>query len=79
MTVILYSRPGCHLCDMLKAKLRWIGREHPLQVHDVDVSGDPALEQKYGHRIPVVTIDGIEIADGVAGDEELRKKLGGRR
>lgn len=72
----LYTRPGCHLCDRLKARLRWIGRVRPLRIHEVDISGDPALEEKYGERIPVLVIDGVEVAEGSVTDEELRKKLG---
>ena len=75
----LYSRPGCHLCEVLKGKLHWIGRDDPLDVHEIDVSGDASLEARYGHRVPVLTIDGIEIAEGVVTDDELRRRLAGRR
>jgi glutaredoxin len=75
----LYTRPGCHLCGMLKAKLRWVARDIPLRFDEVDVSGDPELERQYGQRIPVMVVDGVELVEGVVSDEELRKRLGGRK
>ena len=60
MLVRLYSRPGCHLCDVARAVIEAERARTPFGFEDVSVEGDDALELEYGIRIPVVTIDGRE-------------------
>ena len=50
-TFILYSRPGCHLCEMAKTALEKVN----LNITEVSVESDPALEAEYGIEIPVLT------------------------
>ena len=49
---ILYSRHGCCLCEGLEERLRELLPPDHLQV--VDVDGDPALQARYGHSVPVL-------------------------
>jgi glutaredoxin len=58
--VVLYSRPGCHLCDEARAVLEHQRARTPFALREVDVGTDDALELAYGIRIPVVLIDGEE-------------------
>ena len=58
--VVLYSRPGCGLCDEARDVLLAERERTPFDLEEVDVSGDDALELEYGIRIPVVTIDDRE-------------------
>jgi hypothetical protein len=60
ISMTLYSRPECHLCDAMLAELEPLlgGR---VTVKIVDISDDDDLEVRYGLRIPVL----------VAGDSEL--------
>jgi glutaredoxin len=58
--VVLYSRPGCGLCDRAREVLEAQRARTPFVLEEVDVSGDDALEREYGIRIPVVTVDGEE-------------------
>jgi glutaredoxin len=58
--VILYSRPGCHLCDEARAVLLAERERTPFAFEEIDVETDDALELEYGIRIPVVLIDGEE-------------------
>jgi hypothetical protein len=60
MLVRLYSRPGCHLCDLAREVVTAERVRTPFEFDDVSVEGDDALELEYGIRIPVVTIDGEE-------------------
>ncbi|HEY6567630.1 MAG TPA: glutaredoxin family protein [Actinomycetota bacterium] len=60
MLVRLYSRPGCHLCDVAREVILAERARTPFGFEDVSVEGDDALELEYGIRIPVVTIDGEE-------------------
>jgi glutaredoxin len=54
--ITLFSRPGCHLCDVAVTALEEIGE--PFEV--VDITSDPALEAEYWERIPVIMLDGKE-------------------
>lgn len=58
--VILYARPGCHLCDVARETLEAVRSRHPFTLQEVDIETDDALEREYGTRIPVVSIDGDE-------------------
>jgi hypothetical protein len=60
MRVVLYSRPGCHLCDVARDKLLAERERTPFDLDEVSIEGDDALELEYGIRIPVVEIDGRE-------------------
>lgn len=58
--VIVYSRPGCHLCDEAKAVIANAGVGHHFTLEEINIESDPELLRKYKYDIPVVTIDGIE-------------------
>lgn len=58
--VVLYSRPGCHLCDDARTIVLAERARTPFAFEEVDVSTSDALELEYGIRIPVVTVDGEE-------------------
>jgi glutaredoxin len=59
-SVVLYSRPGCGLCDEARAIILAERARVPFSFEEVDVSGDDELELAYGLRIPVVVVDGEE-------------------
>ena len=56
--VVVYSRPGCHLCDVVKETLRNLENRGSFQWREVDIDGDPELRRLYGDQIPVVFVDG---------------------
>jgi glutaredoxin len=58
--VLLYSRPGCHLCDEARDVIEGERARTGFELVEVDVETDDALELAYGIRIPVVLIDGEE-------------------
>ena len=74
----IYSRPGCHLCDEMKATIARVARTIPLSLEDIDISTDPALEARYGVDIPVLLVDGKKAAKYRVSEEELRRILQGR-
>ena len=73
--VVIYSRPGCHLCDEMKALVRRTSRSIPLALEEIDISTDPDLEKRYRLEIPVLMIDGKKIAKYRIGEEELKRAL----
>ena len=54
--ITLYTRPGCHLCEVAVAALEEIGE--PFE--EVDITTDAELEMEYSERIPVIMLDGKE-------------------
>jgi glutaredoxin len=58
--VIIYSRPGCHLCDDAKASIRNAGIDDQFTLEEINIESDNELLRKYQYDIPVVTIDGVE-------------------
>jgi glutaredoxin len=59
--VVVYTRAGCGLCRRAEAlAAREVGRRAVLRTVDVDVAG---LDDRYGVRVPVVTVDGAEVAE----------------
>ena len=78
ITVQIYSRPGCHLCDEMKTVVFRVARTIPLTVQEIDISGDRHLETSYGLEVPVLMIDGRKAAKFRITDEELRRILAGR-
>ena len=56
--VTMFSRPGCHLCDSAADVIHDVRRRREFQFEVVNIEDDPALESRYGTRIPVIHIDG---------------------
>jgi glutaredoxin len=74
VTLVLYGRPGCHLCDEARTVLERIG--HPFE--EVDIETDDALLRRYLERIPVVALDGEELSDHFVDEPALRASLRSR-
>ena len=62
MKATIYSRPGCHLCEEMRAVVERVRREYPIELYEVDISGDAELERRYGQEIPVLELDGKKVA-----------------
>jgi len=56
--VVLYGRPGCHLCDDARVVVDRVCGELGEQWVEVDITTDPELEQRFGEEIPVTFVDG---------------------
>ena len=80
IALTLYSRPGCHLCDEMKAVIARVVREleTPVAIDEVDISTDADLETRYGLEIPVLLIDGRKAAKYRVTEGELTRLLRSR-
>ena len=58
--VIIYSRPGCLLCDEAKAAIMSAGCSDRFTLEEVNIESDEQLLTKYKYDIPVIAIDGVE-------------------
>ena len=74
----IYSRPGCHLCDEMKAVVARVARRVPMEVEQVDISGDAELEGLYGLEIPVLMVEGRKAAKYRISEDELLRLITGR-
>ena len=69
----LFSRPGCHLCDVAREAIEAVRRRVPFAFEEVDIERDEALELEYGIRIPVVGVDGQEHFEVTVDPAELTR------
>lgn len=73
--IVLYGRPGCHLCDDARGVLERLRAELPFALVERDIEQDDALFKAYLERIPVVTLDGEELFEHFVDEAELRRRL----
>jgi glutaredoxin len=73
--VVLYGRPGCHLCDDARELLERIRLEVPFALEERDITRDDDLHRRYLERIPVVTVDGEEAFELILDEGEVRQRL----
>lgn len=80
MTLTLYSRPGCHLCEEMKAVVEAVTGRLPgrIAIDEVDISGDQDLEARFGREIPVLFIDDAKVAKYRITERELSRALHAR-
>jgi glutaredoxin len=60
--VTLYSRPGCHLCEAAERIIRGLIPAGGFDLEVVDIESDDALLRRYMLEIPVLAIDGVDVA-----------------
>ena len=73
--VIIYSRPGCHLCEEAKTAIHQAGCDDQFTLEEIDIESDDELLRKYKYDIPVVTIDGLEIFIHRVDPKEFRTRI----
>jgi glutaredoxin len=73
--VTLYTRPGCHLCDVMKAELARARTSEPFALTEVDIDSDPALTERHGRSIPVLEIGGRAAFKGRLEARDFETKL----
>ena len=73
--VIIYSRPGCHLCDEAKAAIKSAGIDDQFTLEEIDIESDNELLRKYKYDIPVIAIDGAETFIHRLTPQEFKQKL----
>ncbi|HEX6929141.1 MAG TPA: glutaredoxin family protein [Gammaproteobacteria bacterium] len=74
-TALLYSRPGCHLCEDMKLAVLPLLQAAKVGLDVVNIDDDAALREQYGVRIPVLTLDGEVIAEGRLDADAVRDAL----
>jgi c-di-GMP-related signal transduction protein len=74
--VVVYSRPGCHLCEeALEQIVALHGEGYRFNLHEVDIESNDLLLRRYLERIPVVEVDGIEVSELILDRDGLKIRL----
>jgi glutaredoxin len=74
--LVLYGRPGCHLCDEAREMLAPLVAANPdLVLREVDIEADEKLLKRFLERIPVITLDGVVISELVPDAERIETTL----
>ncbi len=56
LSVTLYTRSDCHLCDQTRTDLATLQADFPHELNEIDIDSDPSLQDQFGNQIPVVQI-----------------------
>jgi hypothetical protein len=77
--VILYTKPGCHLCDEMKREIQRAGCAELYALVEVNIETDADLLARYGLGIPVLLIDGLEVFRHRLRAADFKARLTGRQ
>ena len=75
ISVVIYSKPGCHLCDEAKAAIQASGCDGQFRLEEINIESDSELLRRYRYEIPVITIDGVEAFRYRLGVEEFKAAI----
>ena len=54
LSLTLYVRNYCHLCDDMRAAIAPWRERFGFELEEVDVDDDPAVEERFGEKVPVL-------------------------
>jgi glutaredoxin len=74
--LILYSRPGCHLCEQALEQLVALHAEgYRFELREVDIESDEMLLRRMLERIPVLELNGETISELILDQTSVRARL----
>ena len=74
-SVVVYSRKGCHLCEVVKESLDKLSRRGGFTWSEIDVDTSPELRRQFNDEVPVVFIDGRKAFKYHMDEREFMRKL----
>ncbi|HEY2436916.1 MAG TPA: glutaredoxin family protein [Solirubrobacteraceae bacterium] len=74
-SVVLYTRPGCCLCQEAREVLERLRAKHSFALAERDIDQDDGLLRRYLERIPVVEVDGLVAFELFVDEPELERLL----
>ena len=86
MELIIYSRQGCHLCEVMKQELEAMNlrkssmglssdSQPSTVIKVIDIDNDPGLKKRYHDKIPVLFVNDVEICHHRLNKKRLLKFL----
>jgi glutaredoxin len=74
--VVVYSRPGCHLCEQAIERIVALREQgYRFSLVEVDIESDELLLRRHLEKIPVVEVDGTAVSELVLDEAGLRVRL----
>lgn len=73
--VILYTRPGCHLCEEAKQEMLKADCAGEYTLEEVNIETDAILTERYGLEIPVIVINDVKAFKYRLTADEFKRKL----
>ena len=75
VSVLLYSRPDCCLCEEMKAIIADVHTDTTFTFTEVDISTQPDLAVRFGQEIPVLFVNGRKAFKYRVSAGALRRRL----
>ncbi len=73
--VTIYSRPGCHLCDVAKEQLETVRSDMDFHLEELNIDEDEFLRERYNDDVPVVALNGQDVFKHQIDIGKFRKML----
>jgi glutaredoxin len=73
--VTIYSRPGCHLCEEVKAQIAPLLKEFNARLTEINIDEDPDLRARYDCDVPVIFLGGRKAAKHRVDPAQFRRQL----
>jgi glutaredoxin len=73
--VVVYSRKGCHLCEIVKESLVKLHKRGGFTWREIDVDADAEVRRLYNDEVPVVFINGRKAFKYRMDEREFLRKL----
>jgi glutaredoxin len=75
-SVVVYSRPGCHLCEeAVEALVALHDEGYRFGLEEVDIESDELLLRRLLEKIPVVEVDGVVVSELILDEAAVRTRL----
>lgn len=71
MRVTLYTKADCGLCEEAASILKRLQEQIRFDIEYVDIEADAGASERFGMRIPVIAVDGEEVASAPLDEEQL--------
>ena len=73
--VVIYSRKGCHLCEIVKESLAKLEKRGGFTWREIDVDSDSEIRRLYTDEVPVVFINGRKAFKYHMDEQEFLRKI----
>jgi glutaredoxin len=73
--VVVYSRKGCHLCEIVKESIVKLHKRGRFSWREIDVDSDAEVRRLYNDQVPVVFINGRKAFKYRMDEQEFLRKL----
>ncbi|SDM73319.1 glutaredoxin family protein [Bacillus sp. OK048] len=73
--VTFFTRQRCSLCEKAKKAIMEVKKDWDFTLEEIDIDESDELTELYGIMIPVVHINGEEVAFGIIDKNDIRNRL----